>query len=375
LAQLVSGKRILAPLVGGSDLSFRLLARHYGAQVTFTEMCIAEYYYNKEDPSKKVKRYVFQFDPKDRPLILQLAGNTAKPIIDLVNTGMFDGHIDGVDLNCGCPQGFAMQKGIGAGILRDADNLVSMAEEITKNIKYPLSVKLRIHQDVPTTISIVKRLQKAGVQAFTVHGREWWQKGEKRGENNWDAIRQIKEAFPDIPIIGNGDVSCYDDFERFQKLSGCDSIMSGYGALRYPSIFSPTRQTTAIHVKDYLDIARCFTNKWVDVLRHIMWIVKHHITDPNIKAEIFQTESLNQLLDILSTKLKMEVLLNELPTGQKDMIEYPKQESEMTEKERKQHLKRKRKVAQQTSKKKFKKAGDQPTGESGPDDMKLEEKS
>jgi tRNA-dihydrouridine synthase len=50
--------RVLAPLVGGSDLSFRLLARKYGAQVTFTEMCVAEYYLESlKDPKIKHKQY------------------------------------------------------------------------------------------------------------------------------------------------------------------------------------------------------------------------------------------------------------------------------------------------------------------------------
>jgi hypothetical protein len=33
-------------------------------------------------------RYTFEFDEKDRPLILQLAGNTASPIIELANLKM-----------------------------------------------------------------------------------------------------------------------------------------------------------------------------------------------------------------------------------------------------------------------------------------------
>lgn len=64
---LYCSKRVLAPLVGGSDLSFRLLARLYGAQLTcvpiqfvidcgrFTEMCIAEHYVNRNNPKAPTK--------------------------------------------------------------------------------------------------------------------------------------------------------------------------------------------------------------------------------------------------------------------------------------------------------------------------------
>lgn len=41
------------------------------------------------------------------------------------------GHIDGIDVNCGCPQGFAMAKGIGSGILRAPDVLYSLVDNLS----------------------------------------------------------------------------------------------------------------------------------------------------------------------------------------------------------------------------------------------------
>lgn len=40
------------------------------------------------------------------------------------------GKIDGIDVNCGCPQGFAMAKGIGSGILRTPDILYKLVDEL-----------------------------------------------------------------------------------------------------------------------------------------------------------------------------------------------------------------------------------------------------
>jgi hypothetical protein len=63
----------------------------YGADVTFTEMCIAEYHLQRF--KKKVKQYTFEFDVADRPLIAQLGGNVAAPIIELANSELFvDDH-------------------------------------------------------------------------------------------------------------------------------------------------------------------------------------------------------------------------------------------------------------------------------------------
>eukprot|EP01127_Copromyxa_protea_P003881 TRINITY_DN1363_c1_g1_i1.p1 TRINITY_DN1363_c1_g1~~TRINITY_DN1363_c1_g1_i1.p1 ORF type:complete len:384 (-),score=79.46 TRINITY_DN1363_c1_g1_i1:37-1188(-) len=357
---LYCNKKMLAPLVGGSELSFRLLARKYGAEVTFTEMCVAEHYLEaKKNSKKKLKEYNFQFDPSDRPLILQLAGNKAAPIIELANSPDFVGKIDGLDINCGCPQGFAMSKGIGSGILRTPDLLVSMVAEIVKAVSYPVSVKLRIHEDVPTTIKIMKRLQEVGVSAFTLHGREWWQKGEKRGKNNWDAIREVKENFPDFPIIGNGDVIRYQDFENFKNHSKVDSIMSGYGALLKPSLFSEKEATMEEHISSFLYFSRLHGNKWVDALRHVAWMIKSHPQGAQLKGQLFQTktkEELLQLLESASPSVKVEIL--PLPEGEEDKIIYPKTEGELSSREKKRIENRKRKMEGKVDRKKRAKVGE-----------------
>ena len=69
--------------------------------------------------------------------------------------------------------------------MRDTENMVRLCEEIVKNIKYPLTVKMRLHENVETTISIMKKLENVGVAGFTLHGRFWWQKGDKRGIADW----------------------------------------------------------------------------------------------------------------------------------------------------------------------------------------------
>jgi len=133
-----------------------------------------------------------------------------------------------------------------------------------------VSVKLRIHNDVPTTIGIIDRLLNVGVKAFTVHGRFWWQNGSKRGKADWEAIKAIKQHFPNVPIAGNGDVTKYTDFDALKTASGVDSIMVGYGALLDPTLFSPDQQTiTTDHaVSSYLAIAKQHINTSIDVARY-----------------------------------------------------------------------------------------------------------
>jgi len=64
-------------------------------------MCVADLYLSKLKTKTKTKHYIFEFDPTDRPLILQLTSSKPDPIIELANFQLFKGHIDGIDINCG----------------------------------------------------------------------------------------------------------------------------------------------------------------------------------------------------------------------------------------------------------------------------------
>jgi tRNA-dihydrouridine synthase len=246
---------VLAPLVGGSDLAFRLLCRKYGAEVTFTEMIQASYF-NNVDMVKKSGSTQVDFHESDRPLILQVAANVdeADEVIKMVNNPIFAGHIDGVDLNCGCPQGFAMKRGIGAALFRFPDQYVELVRKIAAGIPYPLSVKCRMHEDgVESTIELLRRVVDAGAVAITLHGRNWTQRGQNRGKTDYEGVVgvfasvllllstcssgmcAVRKGLPEsLAFVANGDIQEFDDFERVMKLTGARAGMSGYGALLDP---------------------------------------------------------------------------------------------------------------------------------------------
>lgn len=69
-----------------------------------------------------------------------------------------------------------------------------------------------------------------------------------------------------------------------------------YGALLSPSVFSPNPSSIASHIENYLFIARQHENKWIDVLRHVAWMLKRHPQGADLKAKIFQAQSLSDLL-------------------------------------------------------------------------------
>lgn len=309
---------------------------------------------------------MFEFDPTDRPCIAQLAGNTPGPIIALANSELLKGNVDGIDLNCGCPQGFALEKNYGCALLGHPDLLTNLCRDIVQGISLPLSVKMRLHEDVPTTIKLIERLIGVGVKAISIHGRYWWQKGEKRGLADWDSIQKIRAYFPDFPIIGNGDILKFSDFADYQAKSGVVSTMAGYGALLNPGIFSETSIPINVMLQDYLEIARKHENKLIGIQRHIAWMLKRH-TPADFKASLFKCKNIPDIvyapflavavpvtltfqffISTLLGGLETPILVNipPLKPGEVDRILYPswaKDVQDMSASERKKHLKRQEK--------------------------------
>ena len=59
-------------------------------------------------------------------------------------------HCDGVDLNCGCPQGWAQKEGIGACLINNPTFVSDVVKQTKNRCKDNLgvSVKIRIHSDI-----------------------------------------------------------------------------------------------------------------------------------------------------------------------------------------------------------------------------------
>lgn len=280
-----------------------------------------------------------------------MAGSDAKPIIEMVNHPLFEGNIDGVDLNCGCPQSFAQEKGIGCYALNNPEKLVLLVKEIIENISYPLSVKLRLHNDIQTTIEIIGKLKNVGVNIFTVHGRYHWQRNQNRGLCDWDAIKQIREAFPDIILIGNGDVKTFEDFEKFKTMSNVDSVMVGYGALLDPTLFTKDDISLQDVLNDYIKIAYTKKNKFIRVLKHIEWILRRKYSNVIFKSELFCCDSIESMASLLLTlDPPIHIDLDSLKSLTCN-IEFPPRIEDMNPKQLKKLKKRKLKIEKKRSKK------------------------
>ncbi|MGB1287662.1 MAG: tRNA dihydrouridine synthase, partial [Aggregatilineales bacterium] len=88
---------------------------------------------------------------------------------------------------------------------------------------------------VITAVPFAKAAYECGVKAIAVHARFAGQ--GHGGTADWDVIKQVKEAVPELPVLGNGDVKTPQDAKRMLDETGCDGAMVGRAALGHPWLF------------------------------------------------------------------------------------------------------------------------------------------
>jgi tRNA-dihydrouridine synthase 1 len=267
-------RHILAPMVGASELAFRLLCRKYGATLSYTPMMNAGQFVREaavvsanlerkrkgngvavggkgEDECKKYD-YVaysdiceFQTIPSDRPLVAHFAANDPS---DFANAArLVENHCDAIDLNLGCPQRTAYVGHFGSYLLGNDDRelILGIIRAGRDAVSIPIFVKIRLLDTIEDTIALCKQLRDAGASLIAIHARyrASWERtssGARDGPAMLDQVNAIKRSMGhDFPIIANGNVITYDDVVSNMKNTGADGIMSAEGILDNPSLYLP----------------------------------------------------------------------------------------------------------------------------------------
>ncbi|KAF2893762.1 hypothetical protein ILUMI_12412, partial [Ignelater luminosus] len=238
--------KICAPMVRYSKLQFRSLVREYGCDLCYTPMILAD----SICLSDKARNNEFTTNLKDSPLVVQFAANT---VHDFVGASyMVSPYCNGVDLNCGCPQRWAKQMGIGCSLLDKPELIADLISQCRNKITKPftVSVKLRILKDIKKTIEICKRLEKAGASYISVHART---PSQHTGDINLEALKLIVENV-DCPVVGNGGIKNLEDCINLQAETKCKGVMVANSLLANPTLFTGSQSTTEECVQKWLDI-------------------------------------------------------------------------------------------------------------------------
>lgn len=223
----------LAPMEDVSDPPFRMLCRENGADLLYTEFISSHGLVNGTDKCRK-KLVIL---PEERPTGIQLYGGNEETM-DMATRIVDEVSPDFVDINFGCPVKGIVSKGAGAGVLKDLKLMVRLTEACVKATSLPVTVKTRLGWDEDTINieEVAERLQDAGVQARTIHGRTRAQL--YKGEADWSLIGKVKNnPRITIPIFGNGDIDSPHKALAYKNRYGVDGIMIGRAAIGNPWIF------------------------------------------------------------------------------------------------------------------------------------------
>ncbi|MBU1139475.1 MAG: tRNA-dihydrouridine synthase, partial [Proteobacteria bacterium] len=214
--------------------------------------------------------------------------------------------------NMGCPVRKVTKRGAGSALMKDIHLAGQIISAVVRKSKVPVTVKTRagIDQQTMTAIEFTKMCEGTGASAITIHGRTWSQGFS--GSADWDMIRQVK-AVAGIPVIGNGDISSYDQGIARMKESGCDGIMVGRGALGNPWVFSKTGRPQSlpgilIGVKRHMDLME----EYLETDRVLAYIKNqigryfcHFSGSSRIRQSVHDCENFLLLKDFISSLSKL----------------------------------------------------------------------
>jgi tRNA-dihydrouridine synthase B len=224
----VKSRVLQSPLSGVTDLVFRRLVRRYAPDsMMYTEMVNATgLHYVKELPQ------IMEVDPNERPISIQLFDCRPDFLAEAAQMAVDEGA-DTVDINMGCPVNKITKNGGGSALLREPETAEAIVRSVVQAVSVPVTVKTRIgwNDSEITILDFAQRMEDAGAQMITVHGRTRAQ--GYNGAARWEWIRRVKEILS-IPVIGNGDIFSVEAAIRCLEETGADGVMCSRGTLGYP---------------------------------------------------------------------------------------------------------------------------------------------
>lgn len=280
---------LLAPIAGYCDLAFRTICREWGGVgLACTDLLSPQGLLRGTATSLDLAKT----NEFDKPVGMQLYGSDPDIMAEGARWAVEHGA-SVVDINMGCPVDKVTKKDGGSKLLTDLDRTRRIVERVvraleacpiseeewrrrqgvqeprlgdrasgicesltghasstpsprtsgTSSLTIPLTCKIRLcwhtadfEAGQACSPELAAMLADLGVVGVTVHGRTTEDKFT--GEVRLGGIARVVDAVNGrIPIIGNGDVREPADAERMLRMTGCDGVMIGRGALSTPWIF------------------------------------------------------------------------------------------------------------------------------------------
>jgi nifR3 family TIM-barrel protein len=249
---------VIAPMDGITDSAFRCMLRRKGAALCYTEFINAR---DVLHDSIFFTRKTALVREEEHPIGFQIYDNEPLNIVQAAEK-LLPHEPDFFDINIGCSVTRVANRGAGAGLLLEPAKIAEIFDRMTDAFSIPITAKIRLGWDENSQnyIEVAQLIQEHGGAMLAVHARTKAQ--GFNGRVNWAAIREIKDAVQ-IPVIGNGDVTCVADIHRIKEMTTCDAVMIGRAALTNPWLFS-MRDRDEISSEEVFNFTRDQLNLMLD---------------------------------------------------------------------------------------------------------------
>ena len=288
----ISGRYVLAPMAGITDLPFRELALGFGASAVTSEMLTSDtslwgsvksasrlkglVHDSKLSLADKVSENTsgvslfnenslalidgFPCDTKaavqsfadrlvakqliEKPLkIVQIAGGDVETLSTAARFSQ-DLGVDVIDVNMGCPAKKVCKKAAGSALLKDQVLVEKLLRGVRDSVQIPVTLKTRTGWSIEQKngADVAKLAAQIGINAIAIHGRT--RECRFKGEAEYHEIRRIKSEVS-IPVIANGDITSTAKASKVASQTACDALMIGRGALGRPWLFSELNHADA----------------------------------------------------------------------------------------------------------------------------------
>lgn len=225
----------LAPMSGVTDFPFRSQVQKYGNNLVYSEMNASSEMVHLLKNKKQVLRNEF-INSKNGPVAFQIAGwdphimSTAASLLEERGAQI-------IDINMGCPAKKVVKRYAGSALMKDLSLASDIIKAVVKATSLPTTLKMRLgwDEDTKNAPELARIAENNGIKLITVHGRTRQQL--YKGVADWKYISKIKQNVK-IPVVANGDITCFDTAKECLRESMADGIMVGRACYGRPWFLS-----------------------------------------------------------------------------------------------------------------------------------------